>query len=116
MSSITTMSEQMGFGQEFYGTAQHLRSLHAGILELLSHLQETDADKAFLQQSVQKQMASLVENYASEKDAQGLIKRGSYSVRIGHAPDDYVIWGDYFYTEALMRLEKLRNGYWYEGK
>lgn len=87
-----------------------------GILELLSHLQETDPYKAFFQQSVQKQMTSLVENYASEKDAQGLIKRGSYSVRIGHAPDDYVIWGDYFYTEALMRLEKLRNGYWYEGK
>ena len=35
-------------------------------------------------------------------------------VRGGLAPDDYVIWGDYYYLEALLRLEKGFKGYWYE--
>jgi unsaturated chondroitin disaccharide hydrolase len=25
-----------------------------------------------------------------------------------------MIWGDYYYLEALMRLEKGHKGYWYE--
>jgi unsaturated chondroitin disaccharide hydrolase len=35
-------------------------------------------------------------------------------VRAGNSPDDYVIWGDYFYLETLLRLEKGITGYWYE--
>ncbi|WP_339257703.1 hypothetical protein [Paenibacillus sp. FSL P2-0136] len=34
--------------------------------------------------------------------------------RAGDSPDDYTIWGDYYYLEALMRLERGIPGYWYE--
>ncbi|MNC80328.1 Unsaturated glucuronyl hydrolase [compost metagenome] len=63
-------------------------------------------------------MESLVRNYATIGDgqAEGLLKHGSYHVRGGQAPDEYMIWGDYFYLEALMRLEKGIGGYWYERK
>jgi unsaturated chondroitin disaccharide hydrolase len=89
-----------------------------GILEILDHLPEDDADRAYLKEGVLKSMKGLVEHYSTMKkpDAEGLIERGSYAVRLGHNPDDYMIWGDYYYLEALMRLEKGRKGYWYESK
>jgi len=88
----------------------------AGILELLSHLPADDADREFLEKGVQLSMQGLVNAYAtiSKPDAQGFLERGSYHVRGGNAPDDYVIWGDYYYLEALLRLEKGLTGYWYE--
>ena len=53
-------------------------------------------------------MAGLVKSYATigKPDAQGFIERGSYSVRGGAAPDDYVIWGDYYYLEAWFDWKK----------
>jgi hypothetical protein len=45
---------------------------------------------------------------------EGLLKHGSYHLHGGLAIDDYMIWGDYFYLEALMRLERGIEGYWYE--
>lgn len=88
----------------------------AGILEILDHLDEKDADYAFLQDGMLRQMRSLVENYSTMKqeDAEGLLERGSYHVRGGVSPDDFVIWGDYYYLEALLRLEQGIKGYWYE--
>ncbi|MCR2805841.1 glycoside hydrolase family 88 protein [Paenibacillus soyae] len=88
----------------------------AGMLEILGFLSADDPDRAMLQDAVERSMTSLVKNYSTigEEDAQGLLKRGSYSVRGGAAPDDYVIWGDYFYLETLLRLEKGLTGYWYE--
>jgi unsaturated chondroitin disaccharide hydrolase len=58
----------------------------------------------------------LVDHYATigQADAQGFLEHGSYSVRGGANPDDYMIWGDYYYLEALLRAEKGIKGYWYE--
>ncbi|NEW06329.1 glucuronyl hydrolase [Paenibacillus sp. SYP-B3998] len=88
----------------------------AGALELLEHLPAGDADRVFIEKAIELSMKGLVETYATigKPDAQGFIERGSYSVRGGHAPDDYMIWGDYYYLEALLRLEKGLKGYWYE--
>ncbi|WNQ10136.1 glycoside hydrolase family 88 protein [Paenibacillus aurantius] len=88
----------------------------AGVQELLHHLDVSDPDRAFLQDGLQRSMEGLVNSYATLEDpeAEGFLKRGSYSVRGGAAPDDYVIWGDYYYLEALMRLEKGIPGYWYD--
>ncbi|MDP5275929.1 glycoside hydrolase family 88 protein [Chengkuizengella axinellae] len=87
----------------------------AGTLELMTFLDEHDPLKQYLKDSVHKSMSSLVNNYSTiGEEAEGLIKRGSYSVRSGNAPDDFVIWGDYYYLEALLRLEKGITGYWYE--
>lgn len=88
----------------------------AGILELLEHLPSNDPDRDFLETGLLRSMRGLIERYATigEPDAQGLLKRGSYSVRGGASPDDYVIWGDYYYLEALMRMDRGLRGYWYE--
>lgn len=87
-----------------------------GIMEILEHLPDGDADRAFLEEGLMKTMKGLVEHYSTmnKPDAEGLIERGSYAVRLGRNPDDYMIWGDYYYLEALMRLEKGFKGYWYE--
>ncbi len=87
-----------------------------GVLELLKHLPADHPDREFLKKGVERTMQGLVEHYSTMKkaDAQGFIERGSYSVRGGNAPDDFMIWGDYYYLEALMRLENNHKGYWYE--
>lgn len=88
----------------------------AGLLELLTHLEADDPDRALFEDGLQRSMKGLVNSYATigQPDAEGLLDRGSYSVRSGHAPDDHVIWGDYYYLEALVRLEKGIQGYWYD--
>jgi len=88
----------------------------AGMLEIAGLLSPDDPDREWLMDAVSLSMRSLIENYSTrgEDDAQGLLNRGSYAVRAGISPDDYAIWGDYFYLETLMRLEKGIPGYWYE--
>jgi unsaturated chondroitin disaccharide hydrolase len=87
-----------------------------GMLELIRHLEDNDPDRSYFQTAVQRTMQSLVRNYSTmnKPNAEGLIEHGSYHIKGGHGPDDYMIWGDYFYLEALMRLEQGKNGYWYE--
>lgn len=88
----------------------------SGLLELLSLLDQGDPDRAFFEDGVQRTMTSLVKNYSTigQPEAEGFLEHGSYSVRGGAAPDDYMIWGDYYYLEALLRLEKGITGYWYD--
>jgi len=87
-----------------------------GMLEIISQLGDDDPRSAALRDTAQASMESLVRDYSTQgsEEEQGLIKHGSYSVRGGDSPDDYVIWGDYYYLEALMRLEREIPGYWYE--
>jgi len=89
-----------------------------GMLELIGSLTNDDPDKAYFEKAVISSMTSLTENYLTSDDpnAEGLLRHGSYHVRGNMSPDDYVIWGDYFYMEALMRLVKEVPGYWYERK
>lgn len=86
-----------------------------GVLELLKHLPADHPDRSKLTEGVQRTMKGLI-SYATigQPEAEGFLEHGSYSVRGGAAPDDFMIWGDYFYLEALMRLEKGHKGYWYE--
>lgn len=87
----------------------------AGLLELLDHLDPNHPERAFFEDWLELSLKSLVDNYSTvgEEDAEGLIKRGSYSIRANSSPDDFVIWGDYYYLEALMLIEKGITGYWY---
>ncbi|MFD0617761.1 glycoside hydrolase family 88 protein [Paenibacillus sp. GCM10027629] len=85
-----------------------------GILELLEWMEPNDPDRELFQTALGNMMRSLVANY-STKDlpgAEGLIQHGSYHVRGNRGPDDYMIWGDYYYLEALVRMEKGIKGYW----
>lgn len=87
----------------------------AGLLELMSHLDDNDPDRAEFERKLILSMTSLVRHYSTMgEEAEGLLKHGSYYVRGNTAPDDFMIWGDYFYLEALMRMEKGIKGYWYE--
>jgi unsaturated chondroitin disaccharide hydrolase len=87
-----------------------------GLLEIISHLEPDDPERAYFQDAIHRSMQSLIDNYSTigQADAQGLLEHGSYSVRGGAAPDDFMIWGDYYYMEALMRLQNGHKGYWYE--
>ncbi|NQX59782.1 glycoside hydrolase family 88 protein [Paenibacillus qinlingensis] len=88
-----------------------------GMLELLDLLPEEDGDRGWIQQGLDHTMHSLVNKYATiGEEAEGLLKHGSYHVRGNNGLDDYMIWGDYYYLEALMRLERGIPGYWYERK
>ncbi|WP_435171480.1 glycoside hydrolase family 88 protein [Paenibacillus glycanilyticus] len=88
----------------------------SGMLEICGFLSDNDPAYKKLMQAVNRSMEGLVSHYSTngEKEAEGFLNRGSYSVRTNTSPDDYTIWGDYFYLEALMRLEKGIPGYWYE--
>ncbi len=87
-----------------------------GLLEIIRHMEESDPERVYFEDAAHRSMKSLVENYSTlnQPDQEGLIDHGSYSVRGGRAPDGYMIWGDYYYLEALLRLEKGIKGYWYE--
>ncbi|MDF2926816.1 MAG: glycosyl hydrolase family 88 [Paenibacillaceae bacterium] len=85
-----------------------------GMLELAGHLQEGD-ERREMDEGARQLLAALIGNCSTMgEEAEGLLRHGSYSVRAGRNPDDYMIWGDYFYMEALMRLTKGHCGYWYE--
>ncbi|RED61815.1 glycoside hydrolase family 88 protein [Cohnella lupini] len=87
-----------------------------GLLEIIGHLESSDPLLVYFQDAVHRTMRSLIERYSTigQADAQGLLEHGSYSVRGGASPDDFMIWGDYYYMEALMRLQNGHKGYWYE--
>lgn len=86
------------------------------MLEILEHLENEDGNKGLLTDAVERSMTSLASRYSTlgEEGEEGLIKHGSYYVRGGMGPDDYMIWGDYYYLEALLRLTQRIPGYWYE--
>ena len=87
-----------------------------GLLEIASQLDEGDPERAELTAAAETAVKSLVLHYSTkgEEAAEGFLKHGSYSVRGGASPDDYTIWGDYYYLEALLRLARGIPGYWYD--
>ncbi|MEC0372247.1 glycoside hydrolase family 88 protein [Paenibacillus chibensis] len=87
-----------------------------GILELIEHLDAADPARQIFLLFAERSMSSMVNAYftAGNPSEEGFLRHGSYFVRGGIAPDDFVIWGDYFFLEALMRLGGYASGYWYE--
>lgn len=51
-------------------------------------------------------LESLIDHYAAlpEDDGNGLLKHSTYGRLLGEGIDEYCLWGDYFYVEALMRV------------
>ncbi|WP_268626730.1 glycoside hydrolase family 88 protein [Paenibacillus alvei] len=85
-----------------------------GLIELIGILNVEDPDHEYFTNSLHEQMESLVANYSTMNmpDAEGLLQHGSYHVRGDRGPDDYMIWGDYYYFEALVRLQCGIRSYW----
>ncbi len=48
---------------------------------------------------------SLIDNYAAKvnEDGNGILKHSTYGRLLGEGIDEFTLWGDYFYVEALMR-------------
>lgn len=88
--------------------------LVCGLHELLQLIEQESEEYKKIKTVLEQTMDHLINEYTTDFESQGLLDHGSYSVREGKSPDDYVIWGDYFYLEALLRLEKGFHGFWYE--
>ncbi|MDF2936805.1 MAG: glycosyl hydrolase family 88 [Paenibacillaceae bacterium] len=116
--SVTFWDFDLPEGTDHYRDSSATAIACCGILELLNYLKNSEEETSLLRDAVERCMTSLVQHYSTinTPHAEGLLKHGSYYVRGNLSPDDYVIWGDYFYLEALMRLEREAPGYWYERK
>lgn len=89
-----------------------------GMLEMAGYLPEEKA--AYYSKAARKFLASLWQNYAVRDAAKsnGLVLHSTYS---NHSPyntcnhygvDECNSWGDYFYMEALTRMQKAWEVYW----
>lgn len=87
--------------------------LACGLLELAEYLPASEEKKyRYIQKAYDLTMA-LSEFYTTEgDDSNGILKHGTYSVPHKAGIDECCIWGDYFYTEALVRMLKVWNPYW----
>ncbi len=85
-----------------------------GMLELTKHMPLLDPDRAVYEAAAKAIMASLIENYSCDSTEQGtgLLKHAVYHKPKNIGVDDYCTWGDYFYMEALVRLEQIWEPYW----
>lgn len=85
-----------------------------GILELLRHLPLTHPKRGEYESALWRMMASLARDYTTkdEPKADGLLLHGVYAKPENKGVDESMIWGDYFYMEALFRLLYGTCAYW----
>lgn len=82
-----------------------------GLLELSEILDEEDELKEQYKNASLHIAKSLSENYLGD-NLEGILKSGVYFYHGGLGIDEYVIFGDYFFVELLLRLYKKWNSYW----
>ncbi len=83
------------------------------LLEIAKHLPAEDKHKEIYQNAANAMIYNLDKTYTTKGlNSNGLLQHAVYSFgRGGH--DECCIWGDYYYTEALLRLNKPDwNCYW----
>jgi hypothetical protein len=85
-----------------------------GLLEMARQMPIADADRARLEAGAEAILLSLIDNYAlGEHDAgDGLLREAVYHMPKRIGVRERVIWGDYFYLEALMRFTRVWDPYW----
>jgi unsaturated chondroitin disaccharide hydrolase len=85
-----------------------------GLLELLKSLPISDPDRKTYEAAAKSIMVSLIKNYTSESHmpGDGLIMHGVYHQPNNIGVDEYCLWGDYFYLEALTRFKQTWEPYW----
>lgn len=69
-------------------------------------------DEQYTQQAQTLIQALLDHCLETEPEAEGLLKHGALHIPKGWAPDDYLIFGDYFFLEALLTLENKNPDFW----
>ena len=84
-----------------------------GILELLRHLPLTHPHRGTYENALRLMLDSLARGYTTRgTDRDGLLLHGVYSMPHRRGVDEGMIWGDYYYLEALYRLVYGPCAYW----
>jgi len=85
-----------------------------GLLELAKRLPVGDPDKDKYAAAAVAMLSALTERYTTKAhpEADGLLLHGVYNKPRGWGVDECMIWGDYFYFEALVRLRADWRLYW----
>jgi unsaturated chondroitin disaccharide hydrolase len=84
-----------------------------GLLELAKQLPITDEKVAHYQEAAKAIMKSLAKSYTTlGTNSNGLLLHGVYDKNSDKGVDECMIWGDYFYMEALIRLSQSWYKYW----
>lgn len=85
-----------------------------GILELLKHLPLVHPRRAVYENALKLMMDSLARHYTTYDlpEADGLLLHGVYSKPNNRGVDECMIWGDYYYVEALYRMLYGGCAYW----
>lgn len=89
-----------------------------GLLEMSKYLEKEEA--AYYTGLAKKMLKSVYDNYAvwDKSESNGLVLHATYAKKTPYntcaefGVDECNIWGDYFYMEALTRLEREWNQYW----
>ena len=70
--------------------------------------------KDIYNQAADKMMYSLYKNYstANDENSNGILLHAVYGKPQNNGVDECNIWGDYYYTEALLRMLKVTKAYW----
>ena len=85
----------------------------AGMLALTRQLPSDDDDRERYHRAAREITKTLATEYVSTSpDEDGILLHGVWDRPSGRGVDEFCIWGDYFYTEALMRLHTAWTPYW----
>lgn len=76
------------------------------MLEGIKYMDEDDQLRNIYVNACNRIMNSLIDSYTTRDipEANGLLLHGTYSKPAGNGVDEMLIWGDYFYMEALHRM------------
>ena len=87
-----------------------------GMMEIAKYVPE--CEKAFYENTAQKILQSLTKNYSNLTDdsCQELLRGGTGNFPAGVNINVGIIYGDYFYMEAISRLTGNDTIFWYENK
>ncbi|KPG70598.1 glycoside hydrolase family 88 protein [Enterococcus sp. RIT-PI-f] len=85
-----------------------------GLLELTKHLPLSDEKHHTYQSVAFEMMEALAQNYTTKTSpmSNGILLHGVYDKNTNKGVDECMIWGDYFYLEALTRLTQSWYMYW----
>ncbi|MGL1890056.1 MAG: glycoside hydrolase family 88 protein [Spirochaetaceae bacterium] len=85
-----------------------------GLLEYDKNIKDADPKKDIYKNAAIKMIKSLSENYTTvtEPKSNGILLHAVYAMPQKNGIDECNIWGDYYYFEALMRLDRDWKMYW----
>lgn len=85
-----------------------------GLLEYIKYMKDSDPNRVIYKNAAIKMIKSLSENYTTvtEEKSNGILLHGVYALPQKLGIDECNLWGDYFYFEALTRLDRDWKMYW----